>query len=169
MAKKLVIRAECSDGKALNYFFVDQRLIVVVIAVLVVALLYPYVQRDDDQFYHAVPLLIFLSVIVSWRARTINPSLGSVTVAVYPVGVQLMKRDVTGRCVEVPLFLPREDVLDCIVSEIILSQKVVSVAIIRVRGTASGRSFCRLVESFPGVEMSYEECLAMANKINKCL
>jgi len=171
MGKKFLVRAECSDSKVPNYFVVDQRL-VAVIAVLVAALLYPHVWKKEaeaDQFYDAVPLLIFLGVLLYGRARSINTTLGSVAVAVYPIGVQLMKRDVTGRCVQVPLFLPREDVLDCIVNEIILSQKVVSVAVIRVRGTASGKSFCRLVESFPGVEMSYEECLAMASLINNCL
>jgi len=81
-----------------------------------------------------------------------------------------------------PVYLPRESVLDCVVSEVLFAHKVSSVVVFRVvahKNTKGPRAASQseettesnvyLVPAFPGVDMTYDECVTMKNKINECL
>jgi hypothetical protein len=75
----------------------------------------------------------------------------------------------------IPLyFLPRTDIVDCIVQEVIWSYKVTSVLFFRVVVTTTGteqqqQQTLRLVEVFPGVELLYMECLMLRGEILQAL
>ena len=69
--------------------------------------------------------------------------------------------------------------MDCVVNEVVLSQRVVSVVVLRVivsspDDNASKISMMRsgrvkLVPVFREVEMNYADCLRMRNEIRMCL
>jgi hypothetical protein len=105
------------------------------------------------------------------------------TVTVYPTGVQLAKSHQNQQTP--PLFLPRDQILDVICSEVILAHKVVSVVLFRVlKGdTCTNDPFnnkpsiasllkegrIHLVPAFDGVEMSFEECQKVRRKLSAFL
>lgn len=107
-------------------------------------------------------MVLLLSIVGSAESR-------EVSVDVYPLGIQLttrvgQKRRQKGR----PLFLPRSDILDCIVTEVIMWNRVQSAVVFRIKSYTTPESF-QLVEAFPQVELTYEECLTMRRNINKYL
>ena len=77
-----------------------------------------------------------------------------------------------------PVFLPRDQIVDCIVYEVILSHKVVTVVAFRIQ-SETGKdnnlestgmdSEVRLIPAFPGTEMTYRECLSMRREILQTL
>jgi hypothetical protein len=103
-------------------------------------------------------------------------------VSIYPIGIQiecLVRSSPSGKADKVqrtplgkPVFVPREAVIDCIVIELVHSHKVASKVLFRI---GEWPKFClsdpyvHLVEAFPGVEMTYAECLAMRAEINRYL
>jgi hypothetical protein len=118
-----------------------------------------------------------------------SPSL-EVSVTVLPLGVQLVTKK-KGVPVSTPTYLAREEILDVIVNEIIFAHKVVSIVVFRLlkdQGAApenymtnkkdkakhsmalllkEGR--VQLIPAFPGVEMSYTDCMSMRRDISKSL
>jgi hypothetical protein len=107
-------------------------------------------------------------------------------VSIYPIGIQIecvvrsslsRKTDDEHRVTHrtrrrKPIFVPRETVIDCVVSEVVHSHKVGSKVLFRVGvGPKFHQSdvYVHLVDAFPGVEMTYEECLAMRAEINRYL
>ena len=142
----------------------------------------------------AVGLLLFLwtAGISSHSTTTTTTKLAVVTL--YPaLGVQLSteqqttmvgKQDtdndnnatITG--IGHPLFLPRDQILDCVVYEVILSHKVVTVVAFRIikPTTTTAESSTddtpqnhQLVPAFPGTEMTFQECLFMRRQILQTL
>jgi hypothetical protein len=106
-------------------------------------------------------------------------------VTVFPACVQLARLQ-GSKPIETPLLIPREDILDIIVNEIILSHKVVSVVVFRVlkrqgclkctstvkfagMGSLLQEGMVHLITAFPGVEMTYRECLVISKKISESL
>lgn len=120
----------------------------------------------------AIASLPILSIVSHQREQDDDKV---VEVAMYPLGIQLTTMIGT-RTIGIPIFLPRGEIFDCVVSEVILAHKVVSIVLFRLQDSSSGMieknstvSPFRLVEAFPGVEMRYEECLYMRNEIMKWL
>jgi hypothetical protein len=92
-----------------------------------------------------------------------------------------------GKVVGHPIMIPRRDILDIVVHEVILSHKVVSLLIFRVlkplpnnltptqerKLSAAEAMFqegrIRLQVAFPGTEMSYAQCLSLRDEISSCL
>jgi hypothetical protein len=103
--------------------------------------------------------LFFISYVVFWNGTS---SQKSVSVTILPLGVQL-ETNSSASCD--PIFLPRQSILDCIVHEIILGHCVISVVLLRVQTETA----YRLVQVFPGVELTYNECLALRGQIQTCL
>lgn len=103
-----------------------------------------------------------------------------IVVEIYPLGIQIetITQDRSTippsqrRTVGKAIFLPREVVVDCVVNEVVLGHKVLSQLLFRVRCSSLKEGLAdtvRLVQAFPGVEMTYVECLAMRAEINKFL
>jgi hypothetical protein len=115
--------------------------------------------------------IALVCLYLSWRPRTGVDDV-QVAVAVYPIGVQLVTR-VNSVAKGEPVFLARDEIQDCVVNEFILSYKVRSVVMFRVYRsnpeTSRKVSSIRLVEAFPGVDMTYTECLTARSKIMEYL
>ena len=105
------------------------------------------------------------------------------TITVYPIGVQLA-RVKNSRPVRPPLFIPRDVILDVIVTEVILAHRVVSVVFFRVFkrdekqasdsaqppiSTLLKEGRIHLVPAFPGVELSFSECQLMRREVSASL
>jgi hypothetical protein len=124
-------------------------------------------------------VLVLLAAIFYWKACS-NISGRGAAVSIYPLGVQLSTvcrgidptvADLT-RCRILPrVFIPRDRIVDCIVTEVIWSHKVQSMVVFRVsnRAPSSDDNAMQLVCAFPGVEMTYLECLHYRRQINSCL
>ncbi|CAB9508979.1 expressed unknown protein [Seminavis robusta] len=70
------------------------------------------------------------------------------------------------------LFLPRDQIVDCVVYEVIWSHKVMNVVALRIHATTTQeksetqqQQTLKLIPVFPGTEMTYEECLYMRQEI----
>jgi hypothetical protein len=131
------------------------------IAILLLALAFIQWQRGQpiDRYY---PKLfdIFLIIFLLYYLRPRKKANLERTVTMYPLGVQLSGPTGT------PRFLPRDVVVDCVVTEVILAHKVISVVIFRVKGR---NGTTELVDAFPGMDMTYVECLTVRSKIMDCL
>jgi hypothetical protein len=91
-----------------------------------------------------------------------TPQQKQAVVTIYPLGVQLSSTQTKGK----KRFIFREQIIDCVVNEVILVHKVINVVILRLcfrDGTI------KLVDAFPGVELSYKDCLIMRSQINEAL
>lgn len=92
------------------------------------------------------------------------------TVTVYPNGVQLSPTSI---------FIPRQDIIDVVVHEIVLSYKVYSALLLRVsasRITAENSIYhllsndkVQMIHLFPEVELSYRDCIKMRIELSKAL
>lgn len=147
---------------------------------------------SSEDYQWAIITLLFLVILFVTTFRRKKPDATSqVAVTVYPMGVQLARLE-SDRPVKPPLFIPRDIILDVIVNEMILAHKVVSVVLFRVwkrdettqQATTSKQERSEppgcissllkegrihLVPAFPGVEMSYRECLMMRREISVSL
>lgn len=120
-----------------------------------------------------------------------------VAVFMYPLGVQLAtvsfnKVVPNAVATAIPstttprLFLPRDQILDCIVTEVIWAHRVQSTVVFRVRRSSqcdtplqlaktnvmaktAAKEQIQLVSAFPGAEMTYVECLTARLQINAYL
>ena len=114
-------------------------------------------------------LIVFLSIVVMLGNQQVDDESPArqVVLSVYPIGIQLDSNNSSG----IPTFVPREDVVDCVVTEIIRAHCVFSTLVIRVRQQPANddNDSIRLIPAFPGVEMTYKECLTMRHEINKYL
>jgi hypothetical protein len=177
MVKRVIARSKIG-GKVLekptrarNQLF----LVVLAAPAVVAATLWGRWQADDIDIIApgrttiAALVSIFIASVclyLWWQPRTSDDDV-QVAVAVYPIGVQLVTR-VNSVPKGEPVFLSRDEIRDCVVNEFILSYKVRSVVMFRVycsNPETSEKVSIRLVEAFPGVDMTYTECLAARSKI----
>ena len=91
-----------------------------------------------------------------------------VAIMLYHVGVQLAIVTLRQGCESVlqqgkPRFIPRDQIVDCIVTEVILAHKIQNVVVLRLRHER------KLVNAFPGVDLTYTECCALRSEINSYL
>lgn len=112
--------------------------------------------------------------------------------SLYPLGVQLATVSIattgTNAGKKIPsttmprLFLPRDQIVDCIVTEVVWAHKVLSTVVFRMSSSQyhnlddndddSSPPSCatqQLISAFPGVEMTYLECLAARSQIEAFL
>jgi hypothetical protein len=102
-------------------------------------------------------------------------------VSIYPIGIQIEcfvlssqsgQADVQMSGHRKPIFFPRETVIDCVVSEVVHSQRVSSKLLFRIGEWpkfSRSEAYVHLVEAFPGVELTFVECLAMRAEMNRYL
>lgn len=79
----------------------------------------------------------------------------------------ISRRPANGTLMGTPTTLKKGDIVDCVVSELVLPHKVASVVVFRLR--PGGGDSMRLVEAFPGAELTYVECLVLRNEIMKSI
>jgi hypothetical protein len=156
--------------------------------------------------------LTILSCVVVYFSRKCEHGRTIAVVALYPLGIQLgsipwcmnvkdSKIESKDNATKITpnIFLPRDCILDCIVTEIIYSHKVQSLVVLRICDatkspfatvdmcTSTGgrpipvdnarncsahesrRFATKLIDVFPGVEMTYMECLMTRSQINEYL
>jgi hypothetical protein len=102
----------------------------------------------------------------STRRRTTGER--EIGIAVFPIGIQLFRRQKGSLSLQNTLFIPRDQFVDCIVTEHILSHRVESIVVLRIRPRkAQGPTEAfELIEAFPGGrEMTYVECLSKRKEI----
>lgn len=132
--------------------------------------------------------VLVLLVVLSAKRRTNGDAFGlaSKCCTIHPLGVQLATLKGNNHKTY-SLFLPKSEIVDVIVSEVILSYKVVSIVLFRVAKKSHSLqeqkpqdSFLTmhsllkdetisLVPAFPGVEMSHKECHKMRYELSKAL
>ena len=129
-----------------------------------------------------VGLILFVGVV--WRRG--NDEGREVSLIVNHSTVEVSKSR-KGKRIGNSVLIQRKDILDVVVNEVVLSHKVVSVIVIRL-SNATDLSKCKNDEStissiqslfmegnvklqlaFPGVEMSYMECMTMRREICRAL
>lgn len=141
----------------------------------------------------AVSLLAVSAYVIARPGRKPKSTTASV-VQILPLGLQMCTIVEQGRygkndssnnrhqqtIVGSPHFVPEEDIIDVIVSEVVLAWKVESKIMLRVRSngvtTDEGvvttanlpqSARIRLVEAFPHAQLSYEQCLDLCEGIMK--
>jgi hypothetical protein len=130
----------------------------------------------------AVSTSIALVGAMVWFLKGDDSAVHESVVAVYPLGIQIGNRVVLPRTqslkelIGATIFIPMEALIDCVVTEVVLSHKVISTLQFRVLCQPSGSALrfgsttpMKLIPAFPGVELSYSECLTMRAEIHKCL
>ena len=108
-----------------------------------------------------VPVLLSIIIILKRIIKTPKTDKISETVEILPgIGVQLYSN---GKIVR---FLPEDDIIDIIMTEIVKSYKVVTCVCFRIR---SFQSTVEIVPAFPSFEMHYIECEQAWSEINKAI
>lgn len=144
-----------------------------------------------DQNVEPLAVVAFLGCLMAaiYFVRSIgesNDSAGNKGVAVmlYHVGVQLatvsLLNDRWTQSVTAPgnaRFIPRDQIIDCVVTEVILAHKIQNVVVFRLQRRSSRAVHAHdvpadsieLVNAFPGVDLTYMECCAIRSQINSYL
>lgn len=149
-----------------------------------------YVNLNERHDYRITNTLLvsclFIIIIVSLRVQPKQER--GAALFIYPFGIQLasvyfgssVEDNSHGfHTIKHGSFLPRDEIIDCVVNEVILAHKVVSVILFRLKKSIScshsdrcensnhARCDALLVEAFPGIEMSYNKCLILRQQIMK--
>jgi len=130
--------------------------------------------RRQPSYWSTLPILAaILAPALFERLRQQSQKFVSkreVAVTVSPIGVQLSTLE-NGSTQGRPLLLPLDQIKDCVVNEVVLSHKVRSAVLFRVwkQSPDADKEYIKLVEAFPGAEMTHTECLAIRNEIVKSL
>jgi hypothetical protein len=146
-------------------------------------------QMEQDGVFYGIQRPVLLTiVIIAILGITLNytttKSDKGIAIMMYAWGIQLSNVVVTDRIDGTthyhplnPRFIPRDVILDCIVTEVVLAHKVQSMVALRTKNyhhSPSGNSpHCphendgpiQLVSVLPGVHLSYRECLVVRNQI----
>lgn len=184
MAKKFIVDVTHGKAKTLLAGICRKFSIVVMCSSIVVHIMNQYLK--DTHFIASfityvacgIAVLLFIGIRSSHGDEGMEISL-----TVNPLSVQIA-RSRRGKIIGYPVLICRKDIVDIVVSELVLSHKVVSVVVLRIkapRHTGQDRSReipvstllkqgnLKLQVAFPGVEMSYMECMAMRQEICKAL
>lgn len=122
----------------------------------------------------------FMVLLIGLRRFKSKDEVVEVSLSVNQLSVQLSTYR-NGRSIGHPVLIPRNVVIDVVVNEVILSHKVVSVVILRLLKSAKTKEArqpiqtllqddkVRLEVAFPGVELSYMDCIRMRWEISQAL
>jgi hypothetical protein len=96
-----------------------------------------------------------------------------VSVSMYHIGVQLatvwVSTDSDNSVVQEcnPRFIPRDQIIDCIVTEVILAHRIQTTVVFRLQKKQN--DLMQLVNAFPGVDLNYSECAIIRSRIKTYL
>ena len=91
----------------------------------------------------------------------------------YHIGVQLatvwVSTDSDNSVVQEcnPRFIPRDQIIDCIVTEVILAHRIQTTVVFRLQKKQN--DLMQLVNAFPGVDLNYSECAIIRSQIKTYL
>jgi len=150
------------------------------------------IELNSEDIDSAIPIALFSLLAFSVASvlycitriilgsPTTNNNQG-VAVTLYHAGVQLstvsLLKGHSGDEVQQknPRFIPRDQIIDCIVTEVVLAHRVQSVVVFRLRkqpiSSALEKEACsiQLVNAFPGIDLSFMECCAIRSRVNSYL
>ena len=116
-----------------------------------------------------------LAVVTLYPALGVQLSTEQQTLTLEKQDIPSINNNATRTIMGTPIFLPREFIVDCLVYEVILSHKVVTVVAFSILNLPPGTGDNddtpqqQLVPAFPGTEMTYQECLYMRRQIVQTL
>mmetsp|Transcript_14461 Transcript_14461/g.21306 ORF Transcript_14461/g.21306 Transcript_14461/m.21306 type:complete len:193 (-) Transcript_14461:847-1425(-) len=130
-------------------------------------------------------IIIILSGLLMARCSGETRERFEVSVFICELSVQI-STSCNGKVKGEPIMIPKKSILDVVVEEIILSHKVVSVLIFRLQKCTDGDNLdglttpdsiqkllaedkVQLQVAFPGVELSYQQCLDLRFEMMKSL
>jgi len=188
MAKKFIVNAAQAPTSSLA--FPPKSLAVVVLPSLVAVVVVTQYLEDHKLLLllTAVSMafvMILIGILLLWGDKSEGLEV-SLSVNQLSVQVSTSRR---GKIIGYPVLIDRKDILDIVVNEVILSHKVVSVVVLRIllkstetaarpqeekaqqlsMQTLLKEGNVKLQVAFPGVEMSYMECVTMRREICKAL
>ena len=89
------------------------------------------------------------------------------TVLIFPFAIQLCSTNTTKPTShQAHTLILRQDVIDCIVNEVILAHKIVSVILFRIR---DNKGAVQLMQAFPGIELHYRDALRIQSDMVRAL
>ena len=130
--------------------------------------------------------LLVLSALRSSVSSQLKLSRG-VSVSMYHIGVQLatvwVSKDSDNSIVQEcnPRFIPRDQIIDCVVTEVVLAHRIQSVVVLRLQKNINGQAAIKassrhrqddsiqLVNAFSGVDLNYSECAVIRSRIKAYL
>jgi hypothetical protein len=137
--------------------------------------------------FYGIPVLLMMIVVAAIWGTALNhttfKSDKGIAIMMYAWGIQLSNVIVTERSDGTthyhplnPRFIPRDMIVDCIVTEVVLAHKIQSMVALRTKidqHSPWSPPFCpdrnespiQLVCVLPGVHLSYRECLVVRNQI----
>jgi hypothetical protein len=193
MVRRFIVRSEDispATSRLVNHVIsTDRWSAMITVAGFLGATLFSLLPPSDERPFGHYKTLAFLvmagfGVVYAHCIGNVDQTsaLHECVVSIFPIGIQIecVVRSSLSRKTDdehrtrrrKPIFVPRETVIDCVVSEVVHSHKVGSKVLFRIGvGPKFHQSdvYVHLVEAFPGVEMTYEECLAMRAEINRYL
>lgn len=140
--------------------------------------------------------IIVIAALCLLVVFALRPSISSkhrrsrgVSVSMYHIGVQLatvwVSEDANNSVVQVcnPRFIPRDQIIDCVVTEVVLAHRIQSVVVFRLQKNFNGQSAIKasarhgqddslsiqLVKAFSGVDLNYAECAVIRSRIKTYL
>lgn len=165
MVKRLVVKLDDPRDKGSPFLGLVPTTTSLVMAAMLLLGSFRFLATDLWQ-YTCVLALVLLVTIASQRSghrQRSHSCCWTREARFYPVGIQLSRvHRATGESTQ-KVFIPRQDIKDCIVSEVILAHRVISCVLLRV----ARNNETRLVEVFQGMELSFLECMTMRNKIDE--
>jgi hypothetical protein len=186
MAKKFIVDAPHGEPTVTALSSSSIMFTIVVVPIIVAVITTQYVNGThfiaSSVGVAGVAALLFIGII---RRGSRGEGL-EITLTVNPLSVQIA-RSRRGTIIGYPILIFRKDIVDVVVNELVLSHKVVSVVVLRIKSPGHARyagqdrnrdipvstllkqGNVKLQVAFPGVEMSYMECMAMRHEICKAL
>ena len=139
-------------GSSAVVLVLDTTCIVLTIAILVKA-------PSSFSYWTMMPAF---SIVVAWLSSWIvfrRPRTKEATVKIFPFAIQLSSTSTPARH-QARTVLLRQDVVDCVINEVILAHRVVSIILFRIR---DAKGVVQLVQAFPGIELHYRDALRIRN------
>jgi hypothetical protein len=112
------------------------------------------------QVFFAAIAIYSVFILISPIFRPLKLREASVTV--FPLGLQL----VTSYSNKQPTLLLHQEIVDCIVNEVILAHKVINVILFRCY---DAKGNIKLVQAFPGMQLNYRDCLRIRSDLQEAL
>jgi hypothetical protein len=121
----------------------------------------------DNPYIFTAGAILALVATLAWTISSISKKT-AVAVYVYPLGVQMQTTHTNenSKLIGKATFIPKDQVIDCVVVERILAYRVCSELLFRVKRRGKGH---RLLLAFPGVDLSYKECLCLRLQIAQAM
>lgn len=117
-----------------------------------------------DTMYWKLQLVLCTLLVAYWIPK--KTAAKYFEVKMYPSFIQLLGRDENNMILGQPTLIPIDEIIDCVVIESIRAYKVINTLVFRLQ-QHDGEKSIRLLELFPGSDLTYHECLSLRREIIK--